>query len=480
MFFRRRRLLTFIALLIVGAWFFGDHILESLCLSSTSSPWCSSTSSSSEWNLFYHLGGNGPWIPKKNGYGHPEDPLPKTCSVDQVHMLSRHAERYPTRNAGRRHLDLLKRLHDPAVKLQGALSFVETWSYFTDPSNPSFENLTTQGPYAGTLQARNAGRTSRRRYDHLVSKDSSTKIWSCETPRDIETAMYFAEGFFGPDWATDGSAQLEIISEDAKRGGDTLTPGDTCLKYRTDVLGHDFGYLMLGQWQNVYTAPISERLRKDAWGMTLTPLDVYGMMEMCGFEILARGYSSWCNIFTRQEWLEFEYARDLLHFYRAGPGNQYGPAMGWLYLNATADLLMKPKANHVYFSFVHDGDLVPLLAALQLLDERTVVQDLPTDRIKEDRHWVTSDVVPMGGRVVFERVACWEDGVSKRYVRVFINDGLMRFPGIPASPKVKHAIPVEDFWVFVASRPEIFGNFKTVCDLREGSPERITFLHQHQ
>ena len=475
---RRRRILILVAFIIGLAWLLSDHITESLCLPTDPAPWCFSTESASKFNLLYHLGGNGPWITKRYGLGHPDDALPETCVVDQVHMLSRHAERYPTRNAGRRHLDLLKRLHRQGLDLQGSLSFLKTWNYFTDPEYPSFENLTRHGPFAGTTQARNAGQTSRRRYDHLITNDSSTKIWSCETPRDIETALCFAEGFFGPHWQDNGSAQLEVISEDPSRGGNTLTPGDTCVKYRSDDQGHDLGYLMLDRWQKVFAAPIAQRLASDAGGVYLRPLDIYGMMEMCGFEILARGQSPWCDVFTHQEWLEFEYGRDLLHFYRAGPGNDYGPAMGWLYLNATADLLVQEEVQDVYFSFVHDGDLVPMLAALQLLNEKSIVQELPTDYIKVDRHWVTSDVVPMGGRVVFERVGCSEEGGTKRYIRIFINDGLMKLPGLPASSQVKHGVPVEDFWIFVASRRELFGDFRHVCELSEGAPDRITFLRQ--
>ena len=86
------------------------------------------------WDLFYHLGGNGPWIPKVEGVIHGTLAPPTGCDVDQVHMvipfpisarvptilaypagvpyrsitntnnwqLSRHAERYPTQNAGAR------------------------------------------------------------------------------------------------------------------------------------------------------------------------------------------------------------------------------------------------------------------------------------------------------------------------------------------------------------------------------------------
>lgn len=470
---RRHRILV-AALLVSFIWLLSNHTLaaNSLCF------WCSSSRATREWDLFYHLGGNGPWIRKRDGHGHPEDPLPDTCMIDQVHMLSRHAERYPTKNAGLRHLALLDRLHQPEVELRGSLSFLNSWTYFTNTSERSFENLTDHGPYAGTEQARNTGLTFRQRYHHLVPKDASTKFWTCDSPRDIETAIYFGEGFFGPGWLDDGPGVLEIIPEDPDRGGDTLTPGDTCIRYRSDLLGHDFGYFMLDKWQQNFTVPISKRLADHAVGVSLSPLDVYGMMEMCGFEVLARGNSPWCNVFTHKEWLEFEYGRDLLHFYRAGPGNQYGPAMGWLFLNATADLLVNEAAQDVYFSFAHDGDLVPMLAALQILDEKTVVQELPTDRVKENRQWVTSDVVPMGGRVVFERVACWEQGERRRYLRLFINDGLMRLPGLPTSSIIKHGVPVEDFWAFVVSRLGLFGEFRDVCGLSARDVDRITFLHQ--
>ena len=40
------------------------------------------------WNLSYHQGGNGPWIPKVDGVIHDELTLPAGCVIDQVHMVS--------------------------------------------------------------------------------------------------------------------------------------------------------------------------------------------------------------------------------------------------------------------------------------------------------------------------------------------------------------------------------------------------------
>jgi hypothetical protein len=56
-----------------------------------------------DWNILYHLGGDGPWVQNENevikgeGVGPPDG-----CKVEQVHMLSRHAERWPTTAKGQR------------------------------------------------------------------------------------------------------------------------------------------------------------------------------------------------------------------------------------------------------------------------------------------------------------------------------------------------------------------------------------------
>lgn len=74
---------------------------------------------------------------------------------------------------------------------------------------------------------------------------------------------------------------------------------------------------------------------------------------MCGFETTVRGYSPWCQVFDHSEWNSFEYARDVIHFYRAGPGTKYSAAaMGSLFLNATGKLLLEepPKAGPFFFS----------------------------------------------------------------------------------------------------------------------------------
>jgi hypothetical protein len=40
-----------------------------------------------DWNIYYHLGGNGPWIPKHDGVVTNDTAPPEGCTVQQVHMV---------------------------------------------------------------------------------------------------------------------------------------------------------------------------------------------------------------------------------------------------------------------------------------------------------------------------------------------------------------------------------------------------------
>ncbi len=251
------------------------------------------------------------------------------------------------------HLEFLKRAKSIDVPFNGSLEFLNDWIYFTDNPERDFGQLTHTGPYAGTLSAFTAGVRLRTRYGDLLPTNCTTRFWASDSERVIESARYFASGFFGLDWESRGKAELEIIPETFERGADTLTPGDTCLKYLEDTIhGHGNGNTMLARFQDVYAPAIAQRLISEnpALGRLLST-EVYGMQEMCGFETMVRGSSPWCDVFTEEDWHHFEYARDIKHYYGSGLGNPYGGAMGWLWLNATATLLQAgPEVGSTFFS----------------------------------------------------------------------------------------------------------------------------------
>jgi acid phosphatase len=204
--------------------------------------------------------------------------------------------------------------------------------------------------------------------------------------------------------------------------------------------------------------------------LSFTMEEMFSMQEMCGYETSASGRSPWCDVFTKDEWESFEYARDIMHFYRSGPGNKWGPVLGTLWLNATAQLMAEgPSAGPFFFSFSHDSDIIPVLATMKLMDDGP---KLPTDRVMRDRKWRTSQVVPMGGRIMFERMLC----DSSVYVRLNINDGLVAIPGCIDGPSLSCSLP--RFLKYLDDKIAAAGDFKAKCGLQPDAPGYITFLHQ--
>ncbi|KAI9891870.1 MAG: acid phosphatase pho5 [Vezdaea aestivalis] len=383
-------------------------------------------------------------------------------------------------------------LKQSGLVYKGDLAFVNGWNFFSsgkstastdsihlktlpDPST-EFEQLTTTGPYAGSLQAFTAGLKLRTRYRHLIPKNK-TKFWASDSKRVIESGKYFAAGFFGLPW--EDHSTLDVIPETPELGGDTLTPGDTCLKYALDTEeGHDYGNNVLMKFRPIYIQYIRQRLMIQNPSSEFTDTEIWSMQEMCGFETIIRGSSNWCDVFTRKEWEAFEYARDLVHYYRGGPGNKYGKAMGWLWLNATRNLLLKgPTAGPLFFSFVHDGDIAPMLAALGLFQQE---DHLSVDgHIPQGRKWKTSEIFPMGARIIFERLSCKAEdkkSESQDFVRINVNDGIVAMPTCHNGPG--GSCPLGEFSKFVDARGVVAQDFRQICGLGPDAAAKITFLHQ--
>ncbi|KAG9671306.1 phosphoglycerate mutase-like protein, partial [Aureobasidium melanogenum] len=410
--------------------------------------------------------------------------------------MARHNERYPTHGTAAHMIALHNRLRTMDFDLKGDLSFFHNWTFFMGEDYKSkIGQLIPTGPYAGSLGGFQAGVTLRTRYPDLRATaiaHNQTNFWAADSHRVVETAKYFGGGFWGVDWNSD-IAKLHIIPETSGLGADTLTTGNTCKAYLKphNPEGRHKGLHKLKEWQNVYIPPIIQRLEQQNPGLNLSIHELFSMQELCGFELLTRGSSPWCNVFTHDEWRDFEYARDILHYYRTGPGNKYSAGRGFPFLNATTNLLSNgTSAGSLFFSFVHDGDILPLLSALDLFPS---AEDLPTDRAPEDRLWRTSSIVPMGGRVEFERMVCpyvychsnaplYPNHVycnpphPEPYVRVVVNDGVVTIPGCDDGPG--KSCPLAAFERKIMLRGWEVGDFGRLCGLEEGAADKITFLHQ--
>jgi acid phosphatase len=130
---------------------------------------------------------------------------------------------------------------------------------------------------------------------------------------------------------------------------------------------------------------------------------------------------------------------------------------------------------------VHDGDIVPMLAALDLYHDN---KPLPLTHVHATRAWRTSQVTPMMGRVIFEKIHCPRKegdlevlaGSNTRFIRININDGIVALPGCETGPG--RSCPLDLFVKRLQMNQERFGDFKKVCGLGDDAPGLITFLHQ--
>lgn len=54
------------------------------------------TTTQEDWNMLYHLGGNGPWIPKLDGPFGDDLSVPEGCKIEQVHMVGATQHIFPS------------------------------------------------------------------------------------------------------------------------------------------------------------------------------------------------------------------------------------------------------------------------------------------------------------------------------------------------------------------------------------------------
>lgn len=128
-----------------------------------------------------------------------------------------------------------------------------------------------------------------------------------------------------------------------------------------------------------------------------------------------------------------------------------------------------PWATLIGIRSVHDGDMVSMLAALGLFEDP---YDLPIDHIVPERNWKTSQITPMGGRILLERLTC----ASSPYIRFNVNDGIMPLPGCSDGPGGSCAMA--EFAALVMKSGEAAGDFKEMCGLGDEAPSALTFLRQ--
>lgn len=416
--------------------------------------------SSYSFNPLEHLGGVAPYFEPNDP---PTDPSPpQGCTAERAAYLVRHAAIYAN------DFDYEEYMEPFIDKWQNhtgidwskipALSFLDSW---TPPLSEAEQELLTR---VGKLEATQLGVSLSFKYPGFKLPK---KVWTSSAERTFESAKALVRGFE----MDDNTINVVSIYESEEGGADTLTPYDSCPKYSSSA-GSD----QAGVYLKKFTKPIIARLNDAAPDFNFTAEDIYGMMELCGYESVIRGKSPFCDLdlFTADDWLGWEYTADVMYHYNVGYGNEVTGVIGLPWLNATAGLLMADMDNEdvqdLYVSFTHRELPPTVLVAMGLFNnsafggsEASINDTMPEDRINHRRAWKSSHIIPFMTNIAIERLNCtgsfgFEDG---DYYRVLVNNAPQPMPDCGDGPGT--TCSRQGFETYLQDRTAMFSGYSEKC-----------------
>jgi len=411
-----------------------------------------------QFNPLEHLTGIAPYFEPADP---PTDPSPpQGCTPSRAAYLFRHAAIYVNDYDYETYLEPFMDKFQNHTGIDWSkipsLSFLASW---TPPVSDAEQELLTR---VGKLEATQLGVNLNFRYGNLRTPK---KVWTSSAERTFESAKALVRGLE----MDDNTISVVSVYESKKGGADTLTPYSSCPRYSSSA-GSD----QSGNFTEKFTRPIRARLNALAPGFDFTADDVFGMMEMCGYEAVIRGSSPFCDLdlFTPDEWLAWEYAFDLQYHYNTGYGNEVSGVIGLPWLNATANLLLGDSAEQdVYISFTHRELPPTVLVAMGLFNnsaagggsEATINSTMPEDRINFGRAWQTSRILPFLTNIAIERLNCsgaygFDDG---DYFRVLVNNSPQQLPDCGDGPGT--SCSRAGFEQYISDRTDMFEGYSQKC-----------------
>ncbi|TYZ62997.1 hypothetical protein PybrP1_009803 [[Pythium] brassicae (nom. inval.)] len=407
------------------------------------------------FDLFDHTSQLNFYHPANPFYPLEQTKLPDACKVDQVHIVSRHTTRYPSKGSYNGVARIATKIKDAlagnATTLSPEFEFLRTWDLSKMITNPTaqVENITA----LGLTEAFEHGAQVRSKYAHLYHKDMT--VWSGSVERVQLTAKSFMNGLFGQAAADNHYVHLVTSnSSDKSIAGNTLTPIDTCTKFPKGI-ADPYQAKFVATWVPQVIARLEAR-----WpGFGFIQDDVLGMMDLCMYEMNLSGKDQrhFCMLFTDDEWVNYGYNKDLGYFHDSSWGNPLARTTGLPYVKAVGKLLAQPKTascQNIYVAFSHDTQLMAFMTAYGLNKDAAMAGEA----VDRDRRLRSSRMVPMGARLVTERLNC---GTQGSFVRALVNDAVVPFEDCKDGPGLSCSI--EKHLVRLKNIEAEAGDFMTKC-----------------
>jgi hypothetical protein len=252
--------------------------------------------------------------------------VPDGCDITQVHLLYRHGARYPTSGAApgtfaQKIINATK----AGMSVSGELSFLSNWEY-----RLGAELLTPFGRSQNFL----LGVEHRQLYGHLLNnftEAGAIPVFRTQSQdRMVKTAQNFAAGFFGvPEFLNEVNIEIIVETLGLNNSG---APYEVCNNSNVASRGSIGSTVAARFANNAFNATIA-RLQSQASGINFTSTDAIAMLQLCSYETVALGYSTFCELFSEEDFLNYEYYYDLSFYYSNGPGSPVAAAQGKGYLD---------------------------------------------------------------------------------------------------------------------------------------------------
>ncbi|CCH44137.1 putative acid phosphatase DIA3 [Wickerhamomyces ciferrii] len=408
------------------------------------------------FNVLKYLDTVAPYI-QGSGYGISKE-VPYKCKVTQANLLSRHGERYPSSKKIEKinkHFQDLKN----STNIEGPAEFLEGYDFEGLEEKEAGEE-TAKGPYSGLLDLYAHGSIFREAYDDLYNEEVGIKFYSASGSRIVASAESFAQGFLGESY---NKSSIQIIDEEDKSlGANTLTPVDTCENY-----DEDSNEKKLDEFDDKFLKKIAKRINSENKGLDLSKKAVKSLMYYCGVELMGEGSTEICDLFTPNDWVEYAYMRDVKYYYEKGPGNKLSETSGKPYVEAIIKALKDENLN-LTLSFTHSSDIFPVLSALGIFNGD---EELPIDHQVFNHPWKISNIMPMGARLILERLECEDEQDS--FVRIIHNDAVIPIENYSKGPGFSTSL--KDFEKYINERLD-GKDFRKDCGNDDNTPQDLTIF----
>lgn len=447
--------------------------------------------------IFHQMGQYSPryTVPSKL----PGDFLPPGWKVTLVNSLERHGARYMTSGSSKSSkatVDKIKAaLSAPGVnqeKLSSSLRFLRNATVLDGVAD-----LLPYGALQSYLSGRFTAQHYSDLAQHNGSVFIRT-TGTPSSDRVIVTARYWSLGYSGkpfvPDALTDGpstrqaanaAAQHPILVISEASGQNNTLDVSTCPADDAygDRYGEDGAIAEYGDSTLLPTigARLTKEFSKVNATINLTTTDILSLGNLCSFQTLGGAnvtdgghldikVSPYCSVFRNDEWDKYGYALDVGKYYGSGYGDPYhrGLATGYLRellarLTSTQADLGTPSAINttlddssstfpipanstganagprIFFDGSHDNNISPIAASFGLFsssDALSTGANAESKRQGESRAWRFSQIAPLQGKVVWEKIECSSSSrrQQQEYVRVRANEAVQPAESAPWCP----------------------------------------------